>query len=107
MAARVVTTVTKTNFVFQTTPGSVLSGICVDLWNETAKELNLTYSVDIVHRWKDMFNHFNLNKSDVIMERMNDGQMRLHNISKLVFFRAFFSLSVSFHEFFSGEFVYF
>ena len=81
-AARIVTTITKTKFVFQHPKTSTLAGICVDLWRKIASELNLTYTVDIVDSWWQMHPHFAQNKSDVIMERMDDGQMELFNITK-------------------------
>ena len=80
--ARLVTTTTFGKFVFYHPNSSVLSGICWDLWREIASDLNLTQTVDVVNSWWEMHPHFAENKSDVIMERMDDNQMELFNITK-------------------------
>ena len=81
-AARVVTTLTNGKYVFHHPKTHLLSGVCVDLWKKIVFDLNLTYTVDVVDSWWEMHPHFAANKSDVIMERMDDGQMELFNITK-------------------------
>ena len=81
-SARLVSTVTYGDYVFEHKDTSVLAGICVDLWKEIALDLNLTYTFELVDSWWEMHPHFKANKSDVIMERMDDAQMDLFNITK-------------------------
>ena len=81
--ARVVTSIfANTKFVYRHPSKLELTGICADLWNQTASNLNLSSSVEIVHSWWDMFAHFNANKSDVIMERCDEAQMEHNNVTK-------------------------
>ena len=81
-SARVVTSVSETNFLFHHPSRLELSGICADLWNQAASNLNLTSSVEIVDVWWDMFQNFNANRSDVIMERSDDAMMQHNNVTK-------------------------
>ena len=83
--ARVVTYVTRNNFVFRRENDSVLSGICIDLWNRTAQLLNLSYTVDIVDTGLQLVTHFKENRSDIIVQRIDEGTMDLFNLSRQVF----------------------
>ena len=74
--ARVVTLLTKDDFVFQNPSGdSGLAGLCVDLWNETAKTLNLTSTFTIVNSMPEVFKNFRENRSDVIMQAVDHAAM--------------------------------
>ena len=79
---RVITTITNDRFVGRTEKDSSLTGICVDLWHKTAKELNLTYDIEIAGSWADMVQAFKENRADVIMQRMDESQMKLQNVTK-------------------------
>ena len=80
--ARVVTTLVENKCVHRVPESQALAGICVDLWNKTASDLNMTFSVDIVDNWWDMFSYYSTNQTDVIMERVDDAQMNYSNISE-------------------------
>ena len=79
---RVVSYDSMNDFVFRSGIGSGLAGICVDLWDETARQLNLTYSLEMVERWPDMFENFNQNRSDIIMQRIDEFQLKYFNATE-------------------------
>ena len=83
-SARAVSYDSSNDFVFRRHTDSMLTGICVDLWNETARRLNLTYSLEMVDQWPDMFKNFNENRSDIIVQRMDESQLEFFNATKYV-----------------------
>ena len=83
--ARLVTALGHSMFVMRHPKTGNLTGICVNLWEKIATDLNLTYSMDVVDEYWLMFPHFAANKSDVMMERVDDSQMILNNITKFGF----------------------
>ena len=79
---RVVTTNSGSSFVYQDKSDLILKGICVDLWKQTAADLNLTYEMEIATNWEKMMTVFRKGKTDVIVERMDDITLRIGNITK-------------------------
>ena len=61
--------------VFRDPTGSGWTGVCIDLWNQTASNLNLTYSLTVLDNYWEMMEHFAANKSDVVIERVNEEVM--------------------------------
>ena len=61
---------------------SALTGICVDLWNRTANDLSLEYSLEIVNIWPKMLEAFEDNRAQVIMQKMDEGQFAWKNFTK-------------------------
>ena len=74
MTVRAVSYDSGNDFVFRR-HGYELAGICIDLWNETARQLGLTYTMELVDGWEDMFKSFSVNRSDIIVQRMDDNQV--------------------------------
>ena len=79
---RVVTLLSRNNYVFRNRIDASLSGICVDLWKRTARDLRLPYSVEVVNSWVEMYASFRDNKSDLILQRMDEGHMIAWNITE-------------------------
>ena len=79
---RVVTVDVRNKFVYRDDENSALKGICIDLWRRIAKDLNLTYVVEEVDSWSAMMNKFKEGEADVIMQRINDGDMLADNITE-------------------------
>ena len=71
---RVLTCVSDSLFVYREDEESELKGIAIDLWRRTAKDLNLTYQIQ-VQEWWDMMRTFNGGQADIIVQTMNDDQM--------------------------------
>ena len=61
---------------------STLAGICIDLWNRTARDLNLTSEVKVASTWSDMIAHFQDGRADVILHKMTATQLKAENISE-------------------------
>ena len=80
--ARAVSYDSSNDFVFRRQTDSMLTGICVDLWNETSRKLNLTYSLEMADQWTDMFTSFNENRSDIIVQRIDENQLEFFNATK-------------------------
>ena len=80
--ARVVTTLVENKCIYRVPESQALTGICADLWNKTASNLNLTFTVDIVDDWWEQFTYYSNNLTDVIMERVDDAQMIHSNITE-------------------------
>ena len=59
-----------------------LKGICVDLWVRTSRELNISYKLEEVENWMDLFELFKANKTDVIVNRLNHAKMMIFGINK-------------------------
>ena len=45
-----------------------LSGILVELWNQTATDLNLTYEITLKHEWWKTFGELNESHADVLLQ---------------------------------------
>ena len=58
-----------------------LTGICVDLWQRTAKDLNLTYDLNIAKSWQEMLISLENGSADVFMERISDRTLTMANAS--------------------------
>ena len=82
MATHVTTFVTNNTNLFYEQSGGQLKGICLDLWEKVAFELNLTYDLELANSWEEMFVEFELNKTHVIMQHVDDAQMIINNVSK-------------------------
>ncbi len=67
---RVVTAVAKDRFVFFDPNSSELSGIALELWRRTARDLNLTYALD-VRNWTELIAGLEENRCDVIAQRLD------------------------------------
>ena len=61
---------------------NVTLGICADIWFKIASDLDLTFTIDVVERWICMFEYLNNNKTDVILQRVEEGQMFYRNVTK-------------------------
>ena len=61
---------------------NVSAGICVDLWLRTVYDLGLKYTEEVVTDWCELFEYLRDNKTDVIMQRVDEGQMEFWNVSK-------------------------
>ena len=72
---RIITTITDDAFVNDNQGNSALTGICIDLWRKTAKDLNLAYEIEIAGSWAEMVQAFKQNRADVIIQTMDDSQM--------------------------------
>ena len=81
-SARVVTYLSKGNYVTRTDAASPLRGLYVELWEWIARDLNLTYQIQIVDSWPEMFQHLNANQADVILQQLDESQLELFNVSK-------------------------
>ena len=73
---RVVTCLSDNWFVYREDNESGLKGIGIDLWRKTAKDLNLTYQIQ-VQEWWEMMDTFNNGQADIIVQTMNDDQMAI------------------------------
>ena len=74
---RVMTTITNdiyVNDVGQKSGRLQLTGLCVDLWRKTAKDLNVTFDMNVTRTWQEMVE--SLNVSDVLMQRIDVDSMR-------------------------------
>ena len=78
--ARVVTADSNNAFVTRNEKGH-LAGICVDLWQKISEDLNLTTTTELVS-WPVMYKRFQANQTDVILQRISEGQLRRANISE-------------------------
>ena len=76
----VVTTNTNNEFVTKNADGE-LSGICMDLWMQVENDLNLRSDAKVMS-WEQMYKDLNESRADVIMQRINDGQMIRDNVKK-------------------------
>ena len=79
---RVVTFDSNDNFVNYNEENSVLGGICIDLWQRTAKDLNITYEMKKVDSWQEMMESLRKNESDVLVNSFTDWTMIILNITK-------------------------
>ena len=79
---RVITRNSENTYIYRDKSDLILKGVCVDLWNQTAKDLNLTYEMEIATGWEEMITIFGSGEVDVIVNRMNDIQLRSRNITK-------------------------
>ena len=78
-AIRVVTTITNDIYVRdvgQESGDGQLTGLCVDLWRKTAKDLNITFDMKVTGTWKEMVESLTANVSDVLMQRIDADSMR-------------------------------
>ena len=78
---RVVTAVTKDRFVFFDPNCNQLSGIAMELWRQTAHDLNLTSSLE-VRNWTEMIAGLAENRWDVVAQRLDDDQMNAAGLNK-------------------------
>ena len=81
---RVITVNSENTYTYQDKSDLTLKGICIDLWNQTAKDLNLTYKIEIATSWEEMITIFGSGEADVIINRMDDNQLKSRNITKWV-----------------------
>ena len=72
--ARVVTSQTRDDFVDLDANNNPV-GICVKLWHQVAKDLQLKTQFQVV-RWGEMYDKLRDKESDVIMQRVDEGQMQ-------------------------------
>ena len=79
---RAVTMVSDNQMVRQDIDSPSLSGICIDLWIRSAEMLDLKYSLEVVDLWPKMLQAFKENKTDVVLQRMDAGQLQKENISE-------------------------
>ena len=79
---RVITAEAGSDFIY--TENGELQGICWDLWKQLAKDLHVTFSTTIYSpdKWLQMFEDFKENKTDIIVQRLDDGQMQSRNITE-------------------------
>ena len=80
--ARVVTTNSNDRFVFKDLTDFSMKGICLDLWERTSRDLNITYSMEVAKDWLEMVDIFGDNQADIIVERMDDGLLQINNITE-------------------------
>ena len=76
-AIRVVTTITNDIYVRdvgQESGDVPLTGLCVDLWRKTAKDLNITFDMKATGTWQEMMESANV--SDVLVQRIDADSMR-------------------------------
>ena len=76
-AIRVVTTITNDIYVRdvgQESGDVQLTGLCVDLWRKTAKDLNITFDMKAKGTWREMMESANV--SDVLVQRIDTDSMR-------------------------------
>ena len=71
--ARIVTFISKDTCVRNIS--NVLKGICIDTWKRTALDLNISYTLEIVEEWFDMFTYLKEDRADVIVQKTNAGMM--------------------------------
>ena len=75
-----ITTNSEDDFVFK--DDGILRGICIDIWERIAYNLNVANFRPAVRSWDDMTATFRSQSADIIVQRMDDGRMRRANISK-------------------------
>ena len=73
---RVVYTLSGDKFVYHDPDSNDLTGVCVDLWQKTASDLNLTYSLTVRNR-TDMIADLEKNRWDVVMGRVDPAYLNL------------------------------
>ena len=78
MMTRVVTFNSGDRFVSKDAVNTKWTGICVELWEQIASDLNLTYNVMEVQSYMDIF----ADQSDVIMQRTDEGLLASLNMTK-------------------------
>ena len=60
---------------------NVTVGICADIWYKIASDLDLKFTIDIVDQWIHMLEYLNNNKTDVILQRVEEGNICI-NVTK-------------------------
>ena len=56
----------------------------MDLWKRAAEKLGIEYELEVVDLWPKMMKAFKEKKTDVILQRMDAGQLQKENISEYV-----------------------
>ena len=75
--ARVVTSNGNDKFLHKDPTDFTMKGICIDLWERTSRELNISYTMEVAEDWEKMTTVFVNNQADIIVERMDQRQMAL------------------------------
>ena len=79
--ARVVTYITDDICIRNASGSNELEGICYDIWNRAARDLNITFSIQFVNRWSDMFDQIKNRGADVIMQAVSVGMTKTFKVT--------------------------
>ena len=69
---RVVTFVGQDDYVRRDPASLALAGVCVELWDQAMQDLNLTYQLNVASTVESVFELFNQNGTDVILQRVKE-----------------------------------
>ena len=81
LVTRVVTWNANDVYLFRDNVDDNLKGIAIELWNETAKDLGIQFTITEAESWGEMIHHFKDKTADIIVERIAEGSM-LRSLTK-------------------------
>ena len=80
--SRALTFVSRGSYVYRHSADYSLTGICIDLWTRTTRDLNISSTLDLLDGFGDVIEYFRTNKTDIMIMPIDEDQPASWNLTK-------------------------